>query len=91
MRALTSKQFRLAAAAAVMAIGLSTAALAGDQGGSKDRVPNTPAYTNYSTSTDDTATPCQTCYSGAGLSGTQNKQPYSVTTTPRCQSCVKGS
>jgi len=38
-----------------------------------------------------TSTPCQTCASGAGMSGTVNYQPYDIESTPRCESCTKGS
>jgi hypothetical protein len=87
------KQIRLAGAMAVIAVALmlAPAAMAGsDQGGSRDKVPDTAAYTNYST-TDQTATPCLTCYAGAGLAGTQDKTPAAVPATPRCDTCTKGS
>ena len=78
MRVMIDKQIRLAGAMAVIAAALmlAPAAMAGsDQGGSRDKVPDTAAYTNYSTSTDQTATPCLTCYAGAGLAGTQDQAP----------------
>ena len=94
MRVMIDKQLRLAGAMVVVAAALmlAPAAMAGaDQGGSKDKVPDTAAYTNYSTSTDQTASPCLTCYAGAGLAGTQDKTPASVPATERCDTCVKGS
>jgi len=94
MRVMIDKQLRLAGAMAVVAAALilAPAAMAGaDQGGSKDKVPDTAAYTNYSTSTDQTATPCLTCYAGAGLAGTQDETPAAVPATPRCDTCTKGS
>ena len=94
MRVMIDKQLRLAGAMAVIAAALmlAPAAMAGsDQGGSKDKVPDTAAYTNYSASSEGTATPCQTCYAGAGLAGTQDKEPASVPQTPRCDTCTKGS
>ena len=94
MRLMIDKQIRLAGAMAVVAAALmlAPAAMAGsDQGGSRDKVPDTAAYTNYSTSTDQTATPCLTCYAGAGLAGTQDKTPAAVPATPRCDTCTKGS
>lgn len=93
MRVMIDKQIRLAGAMAVIAVALmlAPAAMAGsDQGGSRDKVPDTAAYTNYST-TDQTATPCLTCYAGAGLAGTQDKTPAAVPATPRCDTCTKGS
>ena len=94
MRVIIDKQLRLAGAMVVVAAALmlAPAAMAGaDQGGSKDKVPDTAAYTNYSTSTDQTATPCLTCYAGAGLAGTQDETPAAVPATPRCDTCTKGS
>jgi hypothetical protein len=92
MRYLTQLRLTSAMAALAFAIMLAPAAMAGgDQGGSKDKLPGTAAYTNYSSSPEGTATPCQTCYMGAGLAGTQNKAPAAVPETPRCDTCVKGS
>ncbi|HEX4570281.1 MAG TPA: hypothetical protein VH184_07640 [Dongiaceae bacterium] len=94
MRVMIDKQLRLAVAIAVFAaaVMLAPTAMAGsDQGGSRDKVPDTAAYTNYSTTTDQTATPCLTCYAGAGLAGTQDKTPAAVPVTPRCDTCTKGS
>jgi len=91
MRHLTQLRLSTAMAALAVAVLLAPAAMAGDQGGSRDKVPDTAAYTNYSASPEGTATPCQTCYAGAGLAGTQDKAPASVPQTPRCDTCVKGS
>ena len=94
MRVIIDKQLRLAGAMVVVAAALmlAPAAMAGsDQGGSRDKVPDTAAYTNYSTTTDQAATPCLTCYAGAGLAGTQDKTPAAVPATPRCDTCAKGS
>jgi len=91
MRHLTQLRLTTAMAALAVAVLLAPAAMAGDQGGSRDKVPDTAAYTNYSASSEGTATPCQTCYAGAGLAGTQDKEPASVPQTPRCDTCTKGS
>ena len=94
MRILSHNQLRLAGAMAVLAAGLMLSplsAMAADQGGSRDKTPDTSAYTNYSSTPDGVATPCDTCYMGAGLAGTQNKAPAAVPQTPRCDTCTKGS
>jgi hypothetical protein len=69
MRILSQQQLRLAGAMAVLAAGLMLSplsAMAGDQGGSRDKQPDSSAYTNYSSTPDGVATPCNTCYMGAG-------------------------
>ena len=94
MRILSPKQLRLAGAMAFLAAGLMLSplsAMAGDQGGSRDKTPDSSAYTNYSSTPDGVATPCDTCYMGAGLAGTQDKAPAAVPQTPRCDTCTKGS
>ena len=77
MRILSHNQLRLAGAMAVLAAGLMLSPLS--------------AMANYSSTPDGVATPCDTCYMGAGLAGTQNKAPAAVPQTPRCDSCTKGS
>jgi hypothetical protein len=105
MRVLFHKHLRVAGAMAVLAVAFTlspvnvnvahpfgyVSALAGEQGGAGDKQPETASYTNYSATQDQTATPCQSCYMGAGLAGTLNKAPAAVPATPRCDSCVKGS
>ena len=94
MRILSHTLLRLAGAMAVLAAGLMLSplsAMAADQGGSRDKTPDSSAYTNYSSTPEGTATPCDTCYMGAGLAGTQNKAPAAVPQPPRCDSCTKGS
>jgi hypothetical protein len=94
MRVLFHNRLRLAGAMAILAAGLMLSplsAMAGEQGGAGDKRPETASYTNYSATQDETATPCQSCYMGAGLTGTQDKAPAAVPATPRCDTCVKGS
>ena len=94
MRILSHNQLRLAGVMAILAAGLMLSplsAMAGDQGGSRDKTPDSSAYTNYSSTPQGVATPCDTCYMGAGLAGTQDKAPAAVQQTPRCDTCVKGS
>ncbi len=87
-----STRFLPAGAAAVLsaAVLLSPAAFASEQGGLGDQVRGNAGYTSYSAA-PDTSTPCDTCYMGAGLAGTQNKSSYTLQTTPRCDTCAKGS
>src|SRR2546427_158349 len=90
--AAAARPFRRAGAMAILPAGprLSPlSAMAGDQGGSRDKTPDTSAYTNYSSTPEGVATPCDTCYMGAGLAGTQDKAPAAVPQTPRCDSCTK--
>ena len=55
MRILSHKQLRLAGAMAFLAAGLMLSplsAMAGDQGGSREKTPDSSAYTNYSSTPD---------------------------------------
>jgi hypothetical protein len=71
-------------------LGYAGALAAGDNGGGKDMVHGRVSDGDSSPGSQPT-TPCLSCYSGASLMGTQNKEPYVVQATAPCQTCVNGS
>jgi hypothetical protein len=96
MQILSDKGIRVAGmtalvAAAFLLLPYASALAGGDQGGFvRDQVGNNTGYTSYS-SEPSPSTPCLSCYDGAGLAGTQNKAPYTIQSTPSCQTCARGS
>jgi hypothetical protein len=95
MQILSDKGIRPAGMTALLAVSFLVlpyaSSLAGD-GGLKDQAGNNNSgYTSYSSSQPSPSTPCLSCYNGAGLAGTQNKEPYTIQSLPICQTCKRGS
>jgi hypothetical protein len=80
----------LAAALLLFPLTLPSALAGGDHGGGiKDQTPGNSGYTSYS-ATEESVTPCQSCYGGSGTDA-QNLSSYNYGGTTICKTCANGS